>query len=198
MFCFLILGCLQLNGQNVTFPSTSPLSTTVRNGFDSEDHAVVSSLQFTCSGQVDAWEAYFEARRRYSNIIFQVWRPMQTSTHCTSYNLVGTNRFTSENIDRSLYGRFVPLPQDVIQFQERDVVGFYVEFANNRLDGPLTSIQTRPDLSVNSITYFNDDLTAENVNALRVLDSCALMQESFVPLLTASITEGELEQTYFT
>ena len=63
----------------------------------------------------------------------QVWRPSPTvddSNGTGCYSLVGNNRFTSISlIDR--VARVTPSPQDYIQFQPGDVLGFYVEEARN-------------------------------------------------------------------
>ena len=67
----------------------------------------------------------------------QVWRPSPTvddSTGTGCYSLVGNNRFTSI----SLSGRVAivtPSPQDYIQFQPGDVLGFYVEEAREADNG---------------------------------------------------------------
>ena len=71
---------------------------------------------------------------------FQVWRPSPTvddTTGTGQYSLVGNNRFTSIsllNMDGYLV-RVTPSPQDYIQFQPGDVLGFYVEDARDMDDG---------------------------------------------------------------
>ena len=63
---------------------------------------------------------------------FQVWRPSPTvndSTGTGCYSLVGNNRFTSISLSGGV-ARVTPSPQDYIQFQPNDVLGFYVESAN--------------------------------------------------------------------
>ena len=67
---------------------------------------------------------------------FQVWRPSPTvndSTGTGCYSLVGNNRFTSISLSGGI-ARVTPSPQDYIQYQPSDVLGFYVESAN-----PVTS-----------------------------------------------------------
>ena len=65
--------------------------------------------------------------RNYT-VDFQVWRPSPTvdSTDTACYSLVGNNRFTLISI-HSFLARATPLPQDYIQFQPGDVLGFYME-----------------------------------------------------------------------
>ena len=71
--------------------------------------------------------------RPYS-LDFQVWRPSPTVNNSTStgcYSLVGNNRFTSISLIDGV-ARVTPSPQDYIQFQPNDVLGFYVESASIR------------------------------------------------------------------
>lgn len=68
---------------------------------------------------------------RYT-IDFQVWRPAPTvnrSTGVGCYSLVGNNRVTSLNL-RGSVAVVTPSPQDYIQFSPGDIVGFYVEEAD--------------------------------------------------------------------
>ena len=68
----------------------------------------------------------------------QVWRPSPTvdeSAGTGCYSLVGNNRFTSIPL-QNFVALVTPSPQDYIQFQPGDVLGFYVEEALIRtLDG---------------------------------------------------------------
>ena len=57
---------------------------------------------------------------------FQVWRPsptVSTSSGAGCYSLVGSNKFTSISLANGL-ARVTPSPQDYIQFQSGDVLGF--------------------------------------------------------------------------
>ena len=68
----------------------------------------------------------------------QVWRPSPTVhdfTGAGQYSLVGNNRFTSISLDSDQVARLTPSPQDYIQFQPGDVLGFYVEEARGNSDG---------------------------------------------------------------
>ena len=63
----------------------------------------------------------------------QVWRPSLTvddETGSGDYSLVGNNRFTSISVSSGV-AEVTPLPQDYIQFQPGDVLGFYVEEAKD-------------------------------------------------------------------
>ena len=67
----------------------------------------------------------------------QVWRPSPTvdeSTGAGCYSLVGNNRFTSISLSNQV-ALVTPSPQDYIQFQSGDVLGFYVEEARQFDDG---------------------------------------------------------------
>ena len=67
----------------------------------------------------------------------QVWRPSPTvddSTGAGQYSLVGNNRFTSISLSDQV-ARLTPSPQDYIQFQPGDVLGFYVDSERGNNDG---------------------------------------------------------------
>ena len=90
-------------------------------------------------GNITAWGA--DVHRdggmfRY-NLEFQVWRPSPTvddSTGTDCYSLVGNNRFTAISLSNRV-AQVTPSPQDYIQFQPGDVLGFYVEEAREADDG---------------------------------------------------------------
>ena len=90
-------------------------------------------------GNITAWGA--DVRRdgsmfRY-NLDFQVWRPSPTvddSTGTGCYSLVGNNRFTAISLNNRV-AQVTPSPQDYIQFQPGDVLGFYVEEAREADNG---------------------------------------------------------------
>ena len=67
----------------------------------------------------------------------QVWRPSPTvddSTGTGQYSLVGNNRFISIYLSDGV-AIVTPSPQDYIQFQPGDVLGFYVEEAIRENNG---------------------------------------------------------------
>ena len=69
--------------------------------------------------------------RKYT-LNLQVWRPSSTLDQMGSgdYSLVGNNRFTSISLNGGLAESLLPSPSDYIRFQSGDVLGFYVEDAN--------------------------------------------------------------------
>ena len=74
---------------------------------------------------------------RHYTLNFQVWRPSPTvnlSTGTGYYSLVGNNRFTSIILQNDLV-RVTPSSQDRIQFKPGDVLGLYVEIAEDPDDG---------------------------------------------------------------
>ena len=89
----------------------------------------------------------------------QVWRPSPTvddSTGTGQYSLVGNNRFTSISLDNDQVAIVTPLPQDYIQFQPGDVLGFYVEEAKESDDGVV--VLTSPSsFTSEAVWYANID-----------------------------------------
>ena len=95
--------------------------------------AIIPSYKFTCCGNITEWGAdvFLNDQNAYT-LDFQVWRPSPTvedSTGAGCYSLVGNNRFTSISLSGGV-ARVTPSPQNYIQFQPNDVLGFYVESAN--------------------------------------------------------------------
>ena len=64
----------------------------------------------------------------------QVWRPSPTVKTTGCYKLVGNNSFISVEL-RDRVVRVTPLPQQRIQFQPGDVLGFYVKSAQRENEG---------------------------------------------------------------
>ena len=76
-------------------------------------------------------------RQYWYTLDLQVWRPSPTvddSTGTGCYSLVGNNRFSNIDLSDGV-ARITPSPQDYIQFQPGDVLGFYVEDANDGDNG---------------------------------------------------------------
>ena len=87
-------------------------------------------------------------------IDFQVWRPSPTvneSTGTGCYSLVGNNRFTSIFLQNNL-ALVTPSPQDYIQFQPGDVLGFYVENAKEEDNGVV--VLTNPSSFTNELVWY--------------------------------------------
>ena len=107
--------------------------------------AIITSYKLNCNqmcGNITAWGVDVQPggdnhnNGQYS-LDLQVWRPSPTvndSTGTGCYSLVGNNTFTSITFSDNLV-RVTPSPQDYIQFQFGDVLGFYVEEARDDNDG---------------------------------------------------------------
>ena len=63
--------------------------------------------------------------QNYYTLDLQVWRPSPTFTGTGQYSLVGNNRFTNISLSGGV-AIVTPSPQDYIQFQPGDVLGFYI------------------------------------------------------------------------
>ena len=92
-------------------------------------------------------------QNRYT-LDLQVWRPSPTVNDFTGagqYSLVGNNRFTSISLSDQV-AVVTPSPQDYIQFQPGDVLGFYVDCTecntNNRGDVSCTKCPYDPGVVV--------------------------------------------------
>ena len=84
----------------------------------------------------------------------QIWRPSPTvnvSTGTGCYSLVGNNRFTSISLNNRV-ARVTPSPQDYIQFQPGDVLGFYVEVAREVDDGVV--VLTDPSSFISELVWY--------------------------------------------
>ena len=96
--------------------------------------AIIPSYRFTCCGEIRAWgvDADGGGDDEQYTLNLQVWRSSPTIDQMDSgdYSLVGNNRFTSIFLSSGV-AVVTPSPQDLIQFQPGDVLGFYVEEARN-------------------------------------------------------------------
>ena len=84
----------------------------------------------------------------------QVWRPsppVDDSTGTGQYSLVGNNRFTSISLSDGV-AIVTPSPQDYIQFQPGDVLGFYVEDARLTADGVV--VLTNPSTFTSEVVWY--------------------------------------------
>ena len=99
--------------------------------------AIIPSYKFTCQcGNITEWGVDVEPDggmddREYYTLDFQVWRPSPT---VGQYILIGNNRFTSISLNGGV-AQVSVMTQNQIQFQSRDVLGFYVEEARDSNKG---------------------------------------------------------------
>ena len=115
--------------------------------------AIVPSYKLQCCGEIRAWGVDVEPGGRRDDeqytLNFQVWRPSPTVDQMGSgdYSLVGNNRFSEVSLDNNV-AEVTPSPQDYIEFQPGDVLGFYIEEARDDNNGVvvLTSTSYRNEL----------------------------------------------------
>ena len=123
--------------------------------------AIIPSYQLVCSqpcGVITEWGVDLQPAGGMHNmwytIDFQVWRPspiVDDSTGTGCYSLVGNNRFTSIPLSDGV-ARVIPSPQDYIQFQPGDVLGFYVEEARRATDGVV--VFTEPSSFTSELVWY--------------------------------------------
>ena len=100
--------------------------------------AIVPSYRLTCCGEIRAWGVDVKPGgnkdQRMYTLNLQVWRPSPTADQIGGtggdYSLVGNNRFSAISLSNDVV-EVTPSPQDRIQFQPGDVLGFYVENARD-------------------------------------------------------------------
>ena len=126
------------------------------------NQAIVTSYKFVCDqmyGNITEWGVDVhrggDMHQNTYTLDLQVWRPSPTvddSTGTSQYSLVGNNRFTSISLDNDQVARVTPLPQDYIQFQPGDVLGFYVEDAKGGGDGVV--VLTSPSSFTSEVVWY--------------------------------------------
>ena len=92
--------------------------------------AIIPSYRFTCYGNITEWGVDIlpagGMHDGFYNLDLQVWRPSPTVQTTGCYSLVGINRFTSVPLPNQV-AEVTPLPQEQIEFQPGDVLGFNLE-----------------------------------------------------------------------
>ena len=104
-----------------------------------QHQAIIPSYRFDCCGEITEWRADVEQGGNGDDMMytldFQVWRPAANVSITGCYSMVGFNRFTSIPLSDSVTDALSPmLPEQRIQVQPGDVLGFYVENARDRPD----------------------------------------------------------------
>ncbi len=135
-----------------------------KNKITLHHQAIIPSYKFDCDqmcGNITEWGVDVHGGGGGHDMTYtldlQVWRPSPTvddSTGTGCYSLVGNNRFTSISLSNQV-AVITPSPQDYIQFQPGDVLGFYVEVANGNNDGVviLTSYSATTSFTSESVWY---------------------------------------------
>ena len=127
----------------------------------------------------------------------QVWRPSPTvddSTGTGQYSLVGNNRFTSITLSDQV-AIVTPLPQDYIQFQPGDVLGFYVEEARDRVGG--VAVLTSPSSFTSEVVWYaNIDPAMATSQSVYSVGSSGDLNSSTHAAPVISIETGKPELNY--
>ena len=118
--------------------------------------------------------------RRYT-FSLQVWRPSPTVETTGCYSMVGANLFTSVSLS-SQVAVVTPLPQELIQFQPGDVLGFYIE--STRGDG--RGVVILNDLNTQEEVWHADTSGAAIIGD----DDCPLPVGSSIPGSRRILTES--------
>ena len=120
----------------------------------------------------------------------QVWRPSPTVETTGCYSMVGHNLFTSVSIS-SKVAVVTPLPQEQMQFQPGDVLGFYVENThggdnNGRGVVVLNDLTTQGDGGYETEEVWHADISG----AIIGVDDCPFPVGSPVPGSLRILTES--------
>ena len=100
--------------------------------------AIIPSYRFTCCGNITEWGVDVDPaggrNDGFYNLDLQVWRPSPTVQTTGCYSLVGINRFTSVSLANQV-AVVTLLPQEQIEFQSGDVLGFNLENTDGDIGG---------------------------------------------------------------
>ena len=88
--------------------------------------------KFNCCGNITEWGVDLNPDRdredQTFDFILQVWRPSPTLQIYSCYSLVNDHRIISTVVNQTVrVAKGTPLPQNQLQFEPGDVLGFYVE-----------------------------------------------------------------------
>ena len=146
--------CLQTNNSNVLpfFQGYTGAAGEPARRIHHQHQAIIPSYKFNCCGNITNWGVDLnpddDTNPRFS-LDFQVWRPSPTVNEDGCYNLVNNYIVRSISIPTSPVNehviRVTPLPQDQLQFQPGDVLGFYVEShgLSNEDNGVIGTVRIR-------------------------------------------------------
>ena len=127
--------------------------------------AIIPSYRFDCDkmcGNITEWGVDVRrdggGQQNEYTLDLQVWRPSPTvndSTGAGQYSLVGNNKFTSISLSGGV-AIVTPSPQDYIQFQPGDVLGFYVdsESSFSLADDDGVVVLTSPSSFTSEVVWF--------------------------------------------
>ena len=125
-----------------------------------QHQAIIPSYKFRCCGNITEWGVDLnpvDDATRFT-FDFQVWRPSPTVDEDECYSLVNNCiiRSTSLPADATInhVARVTPLPQDQLQFQPGDVLGFYVESHGTINDGDNGVVLLNNSSHINELVWF--------------------------------------------
>ena len=100
--------------------------------------AIISSYKFECYGNITEWGVDVhpggDMYQGVYTLSLQVWRPSPTVKTTGCHSLVGGNLFTSVSLMNQV-AIVTPLPEERIEFQPGDVLGFSMEDTSERNGG---------------------------------------------------------------
>ena len=152
-----------------------------------QHQAIIPSYKFNCCGNITEWGVDLSPAEGNGtfDFDFQVWRPSPTVNETGCYSLVGNFIATSLSLpdqpQSDHVARITPLPQDYLQFQPGDVLGFYVESHDTLSDGDNGVVLLNNRSHANELVWYASiDITVQTslsgscpypVGVNRVLDS---------------------------
>ena len=160
--------------------------------------AIIPTYMFDCCGNISMWGLdVFEDTINYA-LDLQVWRPsptMDDSTGTGCYSLVGNNRFTSISLQNDVV-LVTPSPQDYVQFQPGDVLGFYVEEAIKSVHNtPGVVLRASPSRLTSELVWFasinHGSATSQNGNCPYLVGSNGVLDTltRAAPVISISISK---------
>ena len=137
-------SCLQTNGSELPVFQGYGDGGGQAGGSDRRIHhqhqAIIPSYKFNCCGNITEWGVDLnpDGTNAKFDFILQVWRPSSIVNISGCYSLVDdfiSREITVEdNPANERVARVTPSPQNQLQFQIGDVLGFYVESSGARSD----------------------------------------------------------------
>jgi hypothetical protein len=135
----------------------------------SEHQAIIPSYQLNCCGNITAWGLDVNPADSSADfdIDFQVWRPSPTVNETGCYSLVGNYIVRSLIINgtpaANHVARVTPSPQDQLQFQPGDVLGFYVESHGTSSDFDNGVVMLNNGSHIDELVHFASiDITSQS------------------------------------
>ena len=123
-------SCLKTNGSRL------PVFRGYDGGSDRRIHhqhqAIIPTYKFNCCGNITEFGVDLnpdvDEQNKTFDFILQVWRPSPTLQTDSCYSLINEYRITSTIIGNTgRVAKVTDLPQNQLQFESGDVLGFYVE-----------------------------------------------------------------------